>query len=166
MYKWVIGSNEIEAKQNLIQPNTRSNKSTSFAGSYRTEILLPTTTQVTAVVLIESLRENLNSEWTKPATVQALIPFQPLVFLLFIPQRRFGKSTALVLHNRDPFKFTIRIFDVLHSKYKVFYKLGYGTSRDEYVCLKSSMVCDYPSVQRDIKAYEALSKFKQLQKAL
>ena len=30
-------------------------------------------------------------------------------------------------------------------------------SRDEYVCMKS-MVCDYTSVQREIKAYEALSK--------
>ena len=31
------------------------------------------------------------------------------------------------------------------------------TSRDEYVCMKS-MVCDYTSVQREINAYEALSK--------
>ena len=31
------------------------------------------------------------------------------------------------------------------------------SSLDEYVCMKS-IVCDYPSNQREIKAYEALSK--------
>ncbi|KAF8076835.1 putative CDK4/6 [Lyophyllum atratum] len=63
--------------------------------------------------------------------------------------------------------YPVRIGDVLHSKYQVLYKLGYGTTatvwicrdlhRDEYVCMKS-MVCDYTSVQREIKAYETLTK--------
>ncbi|KDR66909.1 hypothetical protein GALMADRAFT_106079 [Galerina marginata CBS 339.88] len=63
--------------------------------------------------------------------------------------------------------YPVRIGDVLHSKYQVLYKLGYGTTstlwlcrdlhRNKYVCMKS-MVNDYPSVQREIKAYEALSK--------
>jgi len=62
--------------------------------------------------------------------------------------------------------YPVHIGDVLHSKYQVLYKLGYGTTatiwmcrdlhRDEYVCMKS-MVCDYTSVQREIKAYETLS---------
>ncbi|KAG6871840.1 hypothetical protein C0995_015879 [Termitomyces sp. Mi166 len=62
--------------------------------------------------------------------------------------------------------YPVRIGDIIRSKYQVLYKLGYGTTstlwicrdlhRDEYVCMKS-MVCDYSSVQREVKAYEALS---------
>ncbi|KAG6902038.1 hypothetical protein C0995_005248 [Termitomyces sp. Mi166 len=62
--------------------------------------------------------------------------------------------------------YPVRLGDIIHSKYQVLYKLGYGTTstlwicrdlhRDEYVCMKS-MVCDYPSVEREVKTYEALS---------
>ncbi|KAF8891451.1 kinase-like domain-containing protein [Gymnopilus junonius] len=59
--------------------------------------------------------------------------------------------------------YPVSIGDVLHSKYQVLYKLGYGTTayylviRNEYVCMKF-MVSNYPSVQREIKAYDILSK--------
>ncbi|KAF8891448.1 kinase-like domain-containing protein [Gymnopilus junonius] len=63
--------------------------------------------------------------------------------------------------------YPVSIGDVLHSKYQVLFKLGYGTTatiwqcrdlqRNEYVCMKS-MVSNYPSVQREIKAYDVLSK--------
>ncbi|KAG6898831.1 hypothetical protein C0993_003729 [Termitomyces sp. T159_Od127] len=63
--------------------------------------------------------------------------------------------------------YPVRIGDVIHSRYQVLYKAGYGTTstlricRDlhasDYVCMKS-MVCNYPSVQREVKAYKAISK--------
>ncbi|KAF8166033.1 kinase-like domain-containing protein [Crassisporium funariophilum] len=76
--------------------------------------------------------------------------------------------------------YPVRIGDVLQSKYQVLYKIGYGTtatiwlcrdllsltvsSRDEYVCMKS-MVCNYASVEREIKAYEILSKIDKTSKS-
>ncbi|KAF9474649.1 kinase-like protein [Pholiota conissans] len=63
--------------------------------------------------------------------------------------------------------YPVRIGDVLHSKYQVLYKLGYGTTatswlcrdlhRDAYVCMKS-MVCNHPSAKREVKAYKAIKK--------
>ncbi|KAJ3739984.1 putative CDK4/6 [Lentinula detonsa] len=63
--------------------------------------------------------------------------------------------------------YPVHIGEILHSQYQVLYKLGYGTTatvwlcqdlcRNKYVCMKA-MVWDYSSVQREIEAYEALSK--------
>ncbi|KAF8891445.1 kinase-like domain-containing protein [Gymnopilus junonius] len=63
--------------------------------------------------------------------------------------------------------YPVSIGDILHSKYQVLFKLGYGTTatiwlcrdlqQNEYVCMKS-MVSDYSSVEREIKAYEVLGK--------
>ncbi|KDR84397.1 hypothetical protein GALMADRAFT_237246, partial [Galerina marginata CBS 339.88] len=63
--------------------------------------------------------------------------------------------------------YPVRIGEVVHSEYQVLYKLGYGTTatiwmcrdlhHNEYVCMKS-MVCNFPSVDREIKAYETLAK--------
>ncbi|KAF5327179.1 hypothetical protein D9619_004395 [Psilocybe cf. subviscida] len=62
--------------------------------------------------------------------------------------------------------YPVRIGDILHGRYQVLYKVGFGTTsttwicRDlhqvKYVCMKS-LVCDYISVRRELKAYEALA---------
>ncbi|KAF9479122.1 putative CDK4/6, partial [Pholiota conissans] len=69
--------------------------------------------------------------------------------------------------------YPVRIGDVIHSKYQVLYKLGFGTTatvwmcrdlhRDAYVCMKS-MVCGYSSVKREVRAYELLKKAGQATK--
>ncbi|KAF8891447.1 kinase-like domain-containing protein [Gymnopilus junonius] len=65
-----------------------------------------------------------------------------------------------------PSFYPVSIGDVLHSKYQVLYKAGYGTTatiwicrdlqRNECVCMKS-MVSNYPSVEHEIKVYDVLS---------
>ncbi|KAI0795995.1 kinase-like domain-containing protein [Abortiporus biennis] len=63
--------------------------------------------------------------------------------------------------------YLVNIGDVFRSKYQVLYKLGYGTtstvwmcrdlSSNKYVSMKS-MVSDYPSAERELKAQNMLSK--------
>ncbi|KXN88038.1 SRSF protein kinase 3 [Leucoagaricus sp. SymC.cos] len=71
--------------------------------------------------------------------------------------------------------YPVHVGDVLHSKDQGLYKLGFGTTatiwmcrdlrRNEYVCLKS-MVYNYPSVQREIKAYKTLSESAMVSQAV
>ncbi|KAJ3718143.1 kinase-like domain-containing protein [Lentinula raphanica] len=63
--------------------------------------------------------------------------------------------------------YPVSIGDVLHSKYQVLFKFGYGTTstiwlcrdlhHNQYVCMKS-MVCDHPAAEREIKAMKTHPK--------
>ena len=82
-------------------------------------------------------------------------PFtQSISATCFIPSIKFSMNS--VMGPLQPFD--VPGSSVSLSTLPSFYlKQADCSSRDEYVCMKS-MVCDYTSAQREIKAYKALSK--------
>ncbi|KAJ3772497.1 putative CDK4/6 [Lentinula raphanica] len=95
---------------------------------------------------------------------------QPRVFpnsgYRILPASELAEEENWTWYTPDYF-YPVSIGDVLHAKYQVLFKFGYGTTstiwlcrdlhHNQYVCLKS-MVCDHPAAEREIQAMKALPK--------